>query len=100
LPIYLEFNQTSSLFQETTRTSTTDSILLVIDDGQKKLFLTVPGTTSMIVRRTAERQAQGIVKSGFLARDGGRYGRGYQVEVLGEGGQLPERLTHSPREVY
>ena len=100
MPIYLEFNQTTSQFQETTRTSTTDTILLVIDESQKKLLLTVPTNVSLIVKRTAERQAQGIVKTGFLARDGGRYGRGHQLDVLGGGGQLPEKLTHSPREVY
>ncbi|MEM2142204.1 MAG: hypothetical protein QXS20_09060 [Candidatus Thorarchaeota archaeon] len=100
MPIYLEFNEKNSQFQETTRSSSDDSILLIIDDTQKKLKMMIPNGVSMITRRTAERQAQGISKTGFLAKDGGRYGRGHELEVVGEGGQLPERLTRSPREVY
>ncbi len=54
----------------------------------------------MIAKRAAERQARGITKSGFLCNDGGRCGRDHELEILGEGGQLPERLRGSPREVY
>ncbi|NWF95993.1 MAG: hypothetical protein HXY34_07595 [Candidatus Thorarchaeota archaeon] len=100
VPIYLEFNQTTSQFQETTRTSSDDSVLLVIDESQKRLIMSVPPNVSMIVRRAAERQARGITKSGFLCRDGGRHGRDHELEVVGEGGSLPDRLTRSPREVY
>ncbi len=100
MPVYLEFNQSISQFQETTRNSSDDSILLVVDDSQKKLVMTVPSGISMITRRAAERQARGITKTGFLCSDGGRVGRDYELEVIGEGGQLPERLRQSPREVY
>lgn len=100
MPVYLEFNQTTSQFHETTRGSSNDSILLAIDTNQKKLIMTVPSGMSMIARRAAERQARGITKSGFLCNDGGRYGRDHELEVLGEGGQLPDRLRASPREVY
>ncbi|MHA1770556.1 MAG: hypothetical protein ACTSYL_05000 [Candidatus Thorarchaeota archaeon] len=100
MPKYLEFNQETSQFHETTRRFSDDSILLVIDESEKKLIMTVPAHITMIVRRAAERQARGITKSGFLCKDGGRYGRGHELEVLGEGGKLPDRLLHSPREVY
>lgn len=100
MPVYLEFNQSTSQFSETTRDTSDDSILLAIDESQKKLIMTVPVGMSMIARRAAERQARGITKSGFLCNDGGRYGRDHDLEVLGEGGQLPDRLRESPREVY
>lgn len=100
MPYYLEFNQNDSQFHETSRTSSDDTILLVIDEAQKKLVMSVPTNIGMIVRRAAERQARGIQKTGFLISDGGRYGRDHELEVLGEGGQLPDRLTQSPREVY
>ncbi|MBN2228455.1 MAG: hypothetical protein JW779_02605 [Candidatus Thorarchaeota archaeon] len=100
MPIYLEFNQTTSQFFETTRNAADDAILLAIDESQKKLVMTVPSGMGMIARRAAERQARGITKSGFLCNDGGRYGRDHELEVLGEGGQLPDRLRESPREVY
>ncbi len=100
MPIYLEFDANKSQFHETSKASSDDSIMLTIDESLKKLIMTVPNTVNMIVRRAAERQARGIIKSGFLCRDGGRYGRDHALEVVGEGGSLPERLTQSPREVY
>ena len=65
MPIYLEFNQSTSQFFETTRNAVDDTILLAIDDSQKKLVMTVPTGTGMIAKRAAERQARGITKSGF-----------------------------------
>ena len=100
MPVYLEFNESTSQFFETTRNASDDTILLVVDESQKKLIMTVPSGKTMIVRRAAERQARGITKTGFLCNDGGRYGRDHELEVLGEGGQLPDRLRESPREVY
>jgi hypothetical protein len=100
MPIYLEFNQSTSQFFETTRNAADDAILLAIDEEQKKLIMTVPTNTGMIAKRAAERQARGITKSGFLCNDGGRYGRDHELEILGEGGKLPDRLRESPREVY
>jgi hypothetical protein len=100
MPVYLEFNETTSQWFETTRNASDDTILLVVDEAQKKLIMTVPSAKTMIVRRSAERQARGITKAGFLCNDGGRYGRDHELEVLGEGGQLPDRLRESPREVY
>jgi len=100
MPIYLEFNPSTSQWFETTRNAADDTILLAIDESQKKLIMTVPPGTGMIAKRAAERQARGITKSGFLCNDGGRCGRDHELEILGEGGQLPERLRGSPREVY
>ena len=75
MPVHLEFNLTSSQWQETTRTDAPDAIFLVIDEGQKKLIMTVPAGISMINRRQAERQARGITATGFQLRAGGRAGR-------------------------
>jgi hypothetical protein len=100
MPWYLEFNASASQFEQTNRSSSDDSILLVIDEAEKKLIMSVPPNVGMITRRAAERQARGITKTGFLFSDGGRYGRDHELEVLGEGGQLPDRLRQSPREVY
>ncbi|MDF1540923.1 MAG: hypothetical protein P1Q69_18650 [Candidatus Thorarchaeota archaeon] len=100
MPVYLEFNTSSSQWQETTRTNVDDAILLAVDESQKKLLVTVPSNISMINRRAAERQARGITKTGFLLRSGARVGRNCELEMLGEGGQLPDRLRDSPREVY
>lgn len=100
MPIYLEYNESTSQFFETSRNATTDAILLAIDDSQKKLIMTVPSGIGMIAKRAAERQARGITKSGFLCKSGARHGRNHELEILGEGGQLPEHLRQSPREVY
>ncbi len=100
MPVYLEFNSSASQFQETTITESNDAILLVMDDSAKKLLMTVPSSIGMIAKRAAERQARGITKSGYQLRSGSRVGRTYELEILGEGGQLPERLKQSPREVY
>ncbi len=100
MPWYLEFDESTSKFKETTKRESPDTILLVIDESQKKLIMSVPAHINMITRRAAERQARSIVKSGFLCSDGGRYGRDHELEILGEGGKLPERLLRSPREVY
>ena len=77
-----------------------NSISLKIDDSQKKLTLMIPSTASMIEKRSAERNARGISKAGFLSNAGVTLGRGYELIVEGSGGALPDRLTHSPREVY
>ena len=60
----------------------------------------VPSGASMIERRAAERNARGIEKVGFQTASKGRIGRGYELVIEGHGGGLPDRLRHSPREVY
>ncbi len=75
-------------------------ITLKVDDAQKKLILTVQSGVSMIQKRAAERNARSIQKSGFQTSRKGRIGQGYELEIMGGGGGLPDRLKHSPREVY
>jgi hypothetical protein len=94
---FLEYR--NSQFHECTGTPTTD-ITLKVDESQKKLILAVPGGVSMIERRAAERNARSIQKSGFQTSKRGRVGAGFELVVEGHGGSLPDRLTHSPREVY
>ncbi len=86
-------------FHECSSQPSTD-ITLKVDDSQKKLVLVVPSGTSMIQRRAAERNARSIQKSGFQTTSQGRIGRGYELVFEGHGGALPDRLKHSPREVY
>jgi hypothetical protein len=78
----------------------TAPITLEVDDRQKRLILSIPNGASMIKRRAAERNARSIQKSGFQTSNRGRIGRGYDLEIQGHGGGLPDRLTKSPREVY
>jgi hypothetical protein len=100
MPVYLEYNESTSQFFETTRDMADDAIIVVVDESQKKLFMSVPTGIGMIARRSAERQVRGISKSGFMLGSGGRVGRNHELEIVGEGGQLPDRLRDSPREVY
>ena len=97
MKIVLEYK--NSQFHECSGTPAT-AINLTVDDSQKKLILVVPSGTSMIERRAAERNARGIEKVGFQTAKAGRIGRGYELVVEGHGGGLPDRLRHSPREVY
>ncbi|TFG14182.1 hypothetical protein EU537_04480 [Candidatus Thorarchaeota archaeon] len=97
---YLLFDKNESQWRESFGEMPDEGISLSIDDTQKKLIMNVPANESMIIRRAAERQARGISKSGYLSRSGERIGRGYRLEIDGEGGQLPDRLRQSPREVY
>jgi hypothetical protein len=94
---FLEYR--NSQFHECMGTPTTE-ITLKVDESQKKLILAVPGGVSMIERRAAERNARSIQKSGFQTSKRGRVGAGFELVIEGHGGSLPDRLTHSPREVY
>ena len=75
-------------------------ITLKVDDAQKKLILTCPSGVSLILRRASERAARGISKAGYSSSSGATLGRGYELVIEGHGGALPDRLKHSPREVY
>ncbi len=88
-----------SQFHESSGQPSTE-ITLKVDDASKKLILSVPGGVSMIQRRSAERAARGIEKAGFASKNGATLGRGYELVIEGHGGSLPDRLKHSPREVY
>ncbi|MHA2396727.1 MAG: hypothetical protein ACXAC0_08485 [Candidatus Thorarchaeota archaeon] len=89
----------NSQFHECAGTPTTP-ITLTVDESVKKLILVVPSGASMIERRAAERNARGIEKVGFQTNSKGRIGRGFELVIEGHGGGLPDRLRHSPREVY
>jgi hypothetical protein len=77
-----------------------DSIQLDFDETNRKIILTVPMGSSLINRLTAQRQANGISKTGWLSSSGARLGEGYDVVIEGNGGSVPDRLNHSPRKVY
>ncbi len=97
MKIVLEYR--NSQFHECSGTPSTP-IHLTVDDAGKKLILVVPSGASMIERRAAERNARGVEKVGFQTAKHGRIGRGYELVIEGHGGGLPDRLRHSPREVY
>ncbi len=77
-----------------------DTINLSFDQTNQRIVLSVPIGCSLIDRLTAQRQANGIAKTGWLTSSGARLGEGYEVTVEGDGGQVPDRLNHSPRQVY
>jgi hypothetical protein len=77
-----------------------DDIHLDFDETNQKIILTVPVGSSLINRLTAQRQANGISKTGWLSSSGARLGEGYDVVLEGDGGVVPEKLNHSPRKVY
>jgi len=53
-----------------------------LDDTQSKATLNFSPDANLIVRRTASRQAESVVKSGFLLASGERVGIGYELEVI------------------
>jgi hypothetical protein len=77
-----------------------DCIYLDFDETNQKIILTVPIGSSLINRLTAQRQANGISKTGWLSSSGARYGEGYDVVLEGDGGVVPDKLNHSPRKVF
>ncbi len=95
--IILEYE--GSQFHEVNQANS-NKITLTIDEAAKKMILYVPHGASLIQRRAAERQARGFVKTGYHPSSGGRVGVGFEFVVEGEGGNLPDILTKSPREVY
>ena len=68
------------------------AITLLVDEAHKKLVLQVNPQAGFVERRTAERQARGITKIGFMLKNGMRIGQGFALEVAGDGGDVPERL--------
>jgi len=102
--IGVEFNMPILLFRDKTFHETSDAdgdeISLTFEASQKKVILKVPPDCSLIDRLTAQRQADGITRSGWLSKDGTRYGEGYELQIEGLGGKMPDRLCRSPREVY
>ncbi|WXG47351.1 MAG: hypothetical protein WED05_11940 [Candidatus Atabeyarchaeum deiterrae] len=79
--------------------STSADILLTVDVQAKKMLLRTSPGTSFIDARTAERQARAFPKSGITLRNGTRIGQGFEL-VIENDVAPPEKLRHSPREVY
>jgi hypothetical protein len=69
-----------------------NAITLLVDERQKKLVLKIAPQAGFVERRTAERQARGITKIGFQLKNGMRVGQGFDLELNGDGGDVPERL--------
>ena len=63
--------------------------VMEIDDSKQIAKLTFTPDASLITRRKASRQAESVVKSGFLLQSGERVGIGYSLDVV-EGDKLSE----------
>lgn len=74
-------------------------IVLLVDLQEKKLTLKSNPGANFIDVRTAERQARSLPKVGLTLKDGFRVGQGFQL-VIENDTRPPERLCHSPRQVY
>jgi len=63
-----------------------DATLELVEDpnGGGKATLSFPDGTGLIVRRTAQRQAESICATGFLSSNGARLGAGFQLSITGE----------------
>jgi hypothetical protein len=74
-------------------------IILLVDVQEKKLTLKSSPGANFIDVRTAERQARSFPKVGITLKDGFKVGQGYEL-VIENDIEPPDRLRHSPREVY
>ena len=95
--VYLVFNNRQ--FHESDDDNNSHEATLVIDESNKKMTLKFSGDCGFVIRRTAERQARGIQKAGFVSNGNSRIGMDYELAIEGANG-VPDRLTHSPRKVY
>ena len=77
--------------KEFVESKTDGEAYLEIDDVNKKATLTFAPGASLITKRTAQRQARGICKTGLLLSNGHRVGEQCDLEVQSEGA-LDERL--------
>ena len=70
------------LFVETSNTDVTSDALAVleIDESNMKANLSFSNDANLVERRTAKRQAQSILKTGFLTQTGKRIGRDCRLE--------------------
>ena len=83
------------IFVEPEKNDTTGAIaVLELNDETKSATLTYTPETSLIDRRTSERQAKGICKSGFLLQGGKRVGMGCNLEVSSQD-VITDRLLQS-----
>jgi hypothetical protein len=74
-------------------------IFLLVDVQEKKLTLTSSPGANFIDVRTAERQARSFPKVGITLKNGYKVGQGFEL-VIENDIEPPDRLRHSPREVY
>jgi hypothetical protein len=74
-------------------------IVLLVDSQAKKLILKSSPGANFIDVRTAERQARSFPKIGIPLKTGETVGRGFEFVVETEIGP-PDKLRHSPRQVY
>jgi len=74
-------------------------IVLLVDVQEKKLALKSNAGANFIDVRTAERQARSFPKVGITLKNGFKVGQGFELVIENDVGP-PERLRHSPREVY
>ncbi|MHA1917259.1 MAG: hypothetical protein ACTSUV_02975 [Candidatus Ranarchaeia archaeon] len=77
-----------------------NEMYISFDESNKKIILNVPPNVSLIDKLTAERQANGMARTGFALSNGFSIGIGFSVQVEGNGGQIPNKLRESPRVVY
>ncbi|MHA2502077.1 MAG: hypothetical protein ACXAE3_04350 [Candidatus Kariarchaeaceae archaeon] len=85
----LSFIQKEQTFVEGNKQGENVVATLTVDESQKKATLSFTADATLIIRRTASRQAESVVKSGFMLASGERVGMGYELEVL-EGDKLGE----------
>jgi len=74
-----------------------EGIVLIMDGQERKWLLTWDPNASFIDRRTAERRARSIAKSGWPLPGGARLGMGFEFEIQGEK-KIPERLLRDQHE--
>nr|MDO8134604.1 hypothetical protein [Candidatus Njordarchaeum guaymaensis] len=74
-------------------------IVLMVDVQEKKLTLKSNPGANFIDVRTAERQARSFPKVGINLKNGFKVGQGFELVIENDVGP-PERLRHSPRQVY
>lgn len=68
----------------------TGDAVLILDEATQSGKLDYSPETSLILRRTARRQAESICKSGFLLANGKRIGAGFAL--IDEEEKIDERL--------
>ena len=71
------------------REETGDSVL-ILDEGTNTAKLEYSPDAGLIIRRTARRQADNIIRSGFLLANGKRIGIGFSL--IDEEEKIDERL--------
>ena len=86
--IILRYTGTDFLY---VRNKPDEGIVLILDRQENKWLLAWEKESGFIDRRTAERLARSIAKSGWPLPGGGRVGMGFDLEMQGDKA-VPERL--------